>query len=274
MILKNNILIEPGYTHEYSLKVTFLDTGEEQNYNKKKTFNGKIGIEEYQLTAFREDDWSTIVTNVKAGNTDKYNIGDIREIDLGKYGIHIVRITNKSTTDECSTEGFSQTACGFVLEFTNVAANTNKGGWPTSAMYTYLNTDLYNEFPTDLKSSVLDTTVISGHGSSDSDNFTSTDKLYLLATAEIWAQGTSNTISRDSARDNTRQLDYYSEKGVTTNNYSAAIKKLGTNAERWWLRSASSFNHYSFFDVSDDGICTNSNGAISTYGVSPAFRIG
>lgn len=280
LIIKNNVLIEPGYTHEYSLKVTFLDTGTEQNYNKKKSFNGKIGIEEYQLTAFREDDWSTIVANVKAGNTDKYNVGDTREIDLGTYGIHTVRVANKSTPEECSTEGFSQTACGFVLEFTNIlflhsmnATNTRNGGWPASSMYTYLNTDLYSEFPTSLKSSIIDTVAVSGGYST---KFTSTDKIYLLATAEVWAQGTSSVINGDFARDDTRQLDYYKEKGVTTNgNISEAVKKIGTTASPWWTRSIYTVSGSYFYSVSKFGYWYNYYyNANESIGVSPAFRIG
>ena len=44
--LKLNIPIEPGITHEYTLKLTFIDTGSVQNYNKNKTFEGKLGITE------------------------------------------------------------------------------------------------------------------------------------------------------------------------------------------------------------------------------------
>ena len=44
--LKLNIPIEPGITHEYTLKLTFKDTGSVQNYNKNKTFEGKLGITE------------------------------------------------------------------------------------------------------------------------------------------------------------------------------------------------------------------------------------
>ena len=46
--IKNNISIDVGITHEYSLTVTFDDKNYEQNYNKNKKFTGKIGIEEYK----------------------------------------------------------------------------------------------------------------------------------------------------------------------------------------------------------------------------------
>ena len=49
--LKSNIAIEPGITHEYTLKLTFIDTGSVQNYNKNKTFEGKLGITESSVKA-------------------------------------------------------------------------------------------------------------------------------------------------------------------------------------------------------------------------------
>ena len=232
-------------------------------------------------SAFSTDSWSTIISSVKANNKRGYKVGDTKEIDLGTYGTHTLRIANTSTPSECSTSGFSQTACGFVLEFADIIAehkmndtNTNVGGWPASSMYTFVNNDIYNAIPSEIKNAIIDTTVVSGHGKTSGEtNFTSTDKLYLLSTAEVWAQGSSNTVSTDTARDVTRQLDYYKNLSVTTSNKSGAIKKNGTSASYWWLRSARSSSGGSFYYVSANG-SSNSSTAISAKGVSPAFRIG
>ena len=232
-------------------------------------------------SAFSTDSWSTIISSVKANNKRGYKVGDTKEIDLGTYGTHTLRIANTSTPSECSTTGFSQSACGFVLEFADIiTTNTmndrasNLNGWPVTEIHTIINANVYNALPSDLRSVIIDTTTISGHGSrSGETNFTSTDKLYLLSTAEIWAQGSSNTISYDTARDVTRQLDYYKNLGTSTSNYSGAIKKDGTITSDWWLRSASSSSGGSFYYVSANG-SSNRSTAISTKGVSPAFRIG
>ena len=232
-------------------------------------------------SAFSTDSWSTIISSVKANNKRGYKVGDTKEIDLGTYGTHTLRIANTSTPSECSTTGFSQSACGFVLEFADIiTTNTmndrasNLNGWPVTEIHTIINANVYNALPSDLRSVIIDTTTISGHGSrSGETNFTSTDKLYLLSTAEIWAQGSSNTISYDTARDVTRQLDYYKNLGTSTSNYSGAIKKDGTITSDWWLRSARSSSGGSFYYVSANG-SSNSSTAISTKGVSPAFRIG
>ena len=286
--IKLNIAIEPGITHVYTVKVTFIDTGKPQNYNKNKSFNGKLGIEEYTPTQFEKDTWATIVANVKANNISNYNVGDVKEVDLGTtYGTHTLRIANTSTPSECSTSGFSQSACGFVLEFADIITTHNmnpkgeykgtqydygwnKDGWPASSMYTFVNNDIYNAIPSEIKNAIIDTTVVSGHGPNDTENFTSTDKLYLLAPKEIY---TDFNGSYDTAKDLTRTLDYYTNIGVTTSNYSGAKKKNGTNGSMWWLRSAySSFNsNFYFVDPIGDW---NYNNATTTRGVAPAFRLG
>ena len=74
----------------------------------------------------------------------------------------------------------------------------------------------------------------------------------------------------------TRTLDYYITQGVTTTNYSGAIKR-GENIsynQWWWLRNANSQLNYSFSMVYDNGSFINNFGANQSIGVSPAFRIG
>ena len=231
--------------------------------------------------SFSSDSWMTIAKAVKSGNISKYNVGNTKTVNLGTYGTHTLRIANTSTPSECSTTGFSQTACGFVLEFADIITEhnmndtkTNVGGWPATTMRTFVNNDIYNSLPSELKNAIIDTTVVSGHGSTSGEtNFTSTDKLYLLSTAEVWAQGSSNKINYDTARDNTRQLDYYKNLGVTTSNYSGTIKKNGTSASDWWLRAAISGNTDSFLPVGNNGDWYNYSANFSC-GVAPAFRIG
>ena len=230
--------------------------------------------------SFEDDSWSTIVAAVKAGNTSNYNVGDTKEVDMGTLGTHTLRIANKSTPAECSTTGFSQTACGFVLEFADIitthvmnSSQTNVGGWPASEMRTYVNSDIYNALPTELKNGIINTTVVSGHGSRDSANFTTADKMYLLSTKEVWGKEGTSVINYDSAETETRQLDYYKNAGVTTSNYSVAKKQNNGSNSYWWLRSACSSYAYSFYIVSWNGVWDSGNASFNS-GVSPAFRIG
>ena len=240
--------------------------------------------------SFNGHSWETIINNVRSGNTNNYNVGDTKTVDMGTFGTHTLRISNKSTPSECSTTGFSQTACGFVLEFADIITahimnpydssvttpgNGNIGGWPASEMRTYVNSDIYNALPSELKNGIINTTVVSSHGNTSGEtNFTSTDKMYLLSTKEVYGkEGTTNVINYDTAEAETRQLDYYSSQNVTTSNYSGAIKQRKGSTEWWWLRSAtSSYGNY-FYTVNYYGNWTD-HYSHGTTGVSPAFRIG
>ena len=277
--IARKISIESGITHKYTFTILFKETNANQNYNQGKKFSGVLGIEEYKAPDFSTDSWEAIIANVKAGNGSEYAVGSTKEVNLGTtYGTHTLRVANTSTPSECNTTGFSQTACGFVLEFADIIAehkmndtNTNVGGWPATSMRTFVNNDIYNAIPSELRNAIIDTTVISGHGSTSGEtNFTSTDKLYLLAPKEIY---TNSSSSNDTANELTRMLDYYTAQGVTTGNYSGAIKKNGTSAAWWWLRATISSITRNFLIVTDDGYWINDNAAISYY-VAPAFRLG
>ena len=304
--IAKKIAIESGITHKYTFTILFKETNANQNYNQGKKFSGVLGIEEYKAHDFATDSWATIIANVKAGNGSEYAVGSTKEVNLGTtYGTHILRVANTTTPDKCKTKGFSQTACGFVLEFADIITehkmndtSTNVGGWPATSMRTFVNNDIYNSLPSEIKNAIIDTTVVSGHGSTSGEtNFTSTDKLYLLSTAEVWADAVSSSngingidekfsilplavpevdtcgVECDNARKVTRQLDYYKNLGTTPTNYSGAIKKNGTSAAYWWLRAAKSTITSSFYRVSSSGHYSQ-NVADTTNGVSPAFRIG
>ena len=279
MTIAKKINIESGFTHKYTFTILFKEINADQNYNQGKEFNGVLGIEEYKAPDFATDSWSTIIANVKAGNGSEYKVGSTKEVNLGTtYGTHTLRVANTSTPSECSTSGFSQTACGFVLEFTNIITthkmndtDTNVGGWPATSMRTFVNNDIYNAIPSEIKNAIIDTTVVSGHGSTSGEtNFTSTDKLYLLAPKEIY---TDFNDTHDTAKNLTRTLDYYKNIGVTINNYSGAKKKNETSASGWWLRAAFLNTTYGFYGVYSPGYYGPTS-AVSTIGVAPAFRLG
>ena len=229
--------------------------------------------------SFSTDNLSIAIEAIKEGKTENYKVGDTREIELKELGKHTIRISNMSTPDECKQDGFSQSACGFVIEFADILTTrvmnetkTCDGGWPVTVVRKYLNEKVYNLLPDILKDSIISTTVVSGYGARDSSNFVSSDKLYLLASDEIW----ESSDSIDTAKDKTRQLDYYKQKGVTSDkNHSAVIKKNSDGkAAGWWTRSIppKAANFY-FISTIHIGSSNAVNADISN-GVSPAFRIG
>ena len=237
-----------------------------------------IQIEKEICESFATDSWDMIANNVSSGNTSCYNVGDTKEVDMGTFGTHTLRIANKSTPTECRTPGFSQTACGFVVEFADIitthsmnTTDSNVGGWPASEMRTYVNEDIYNALPNDLKNIIIDTRVVSGYGSNDSSNFISIDKMYLLCYVEIY--GNNDNYADQVKNTETRQLDYYSGVPVTSSSYSGAIKQRNGSNIVWWSRSANPGNRYNFRLINSNGVWNYEDASIS-YGISPAFRVG
>ena len=285
MTIAKRVSIEAGITHKYTFTILFKETNADQNTNQGKKFNGVLGIEEYKAPNFATDSWEAIIAKVKAGNGSEYAVGSTKEVDLGTtYGTHTLRVANTSTPSECSGTGFSQTACGFVLEFADIITNnkmndtnTNAGGWPSTSMRTFVNNDIYNALSDEIKNAIIDTTVVSGFGPDDTANFTSTDKLYLLAPGEVYSDWKTITINGeplyDTAKNLTRTLDYYKNLGVTTINSSGAGKKNGTYDSYWWLRTATAITGSYFYDVSNNGDWSNYD-ANYTGGAAPAFRLG
>ena len=270
--------------HIYNLTISFPSTEYDQSADNGKSFAAHVTIGEgkrVQTTTFAEDSWKTIAAAVKNGQLDAYPVGTEKEVEIGGTS-YTVRVANNTTPEECNRADFSQTACGFVVEFVDIlmtgsmnSTDTNVGGWPATEARTLANSDYFNYLPSDLQSVIIDTKVISGHGSTSGEkNFTSTDKLYLLSPHEVWEDGTSNQVLKyDTASSNTRQLDYYANLGVTTNNYSGAIKQYNSSDSSWWLRAAISSGDNPFLGVGYSGDW-GSYSAISTSGFAPAFRIG
>ena len=280
----NATVIKAKETLNGTLTVTLNKTATEEvreEYVCELTFNAverdTLGSNVPTSVSFETDSWTTIAANVKAGNTSKYNVGDTKEVDLGDLRTHTVRVANKS---ECTTET-SETACGFVVEFADIiysqrfnSTNTNEGGWKDSELRTYVNGTIYNALPSDLQNVITTTKVISGHGATSVEtNFETQDKLYLLSGHEVYEDGASNQISaKDTSYGNTKQLDYYKNKGITTSSYAGAIKEINGSNDYWWLRSADSSSASAFLSVWSFGYWREYS-ALSFSGVSPAFRI-
>ena len=294
----NGDVLEHGESKTYKIRVEFKSSVEELPEEAEPiTIEVNLPYVQHKEedscstpVSFSTDSWETIACNVRKGNTNAYNIGDTKEVTINNFGTHIVRVANKSTPSECSTQGFSQSACGFVVEFSDIIIHNamnpydnygdtdgdgNKGGWEHCQVRGFLNHYLNNLLPSDLNNVIINTTVVSGHGNHDTDNFTTTDLLYLLSTKEVYGEDPSNY---DTASEFSRQLDYYSSANVTMNNYSAVMKTDNTVSDyttgQWWLRSPYKELSGIFSNVERLGSYNTGVSSSVNNGVSPAFRIG
>ena len=251
--------------------------------DNRTTHQYNLRIDVHSAQPFRDDSWATIQYNVIHNNIDRYTVGDTRTIELGNdLGTHTLRLANKTA---CTTET-SETACGFVVEFTDQIGSkgmssypsSNVGGYPGSQVFNYVTNTIYNALPSDLKAVMLDTTVVSSHGSdlsnpnnleTDSNNnfIIRNQKIYLLDKYEIFGDYYSNEYN--SAAGTTRQLDYY----IINKQISSRIKLYAGIEQTWWTRSCESDSSTTYYSVLGNGGQATST-AHGQNGVSPAFRIG
>ena len=297
----SNHLLACGKKERYKVKVLYkTGLAADQLPDTEKTYNFRFTVTYMQADEnartpranFSNSSWQEIVTAYNNGQIENLQQdmenGIKREVkmDLNNDGTdetYHLRIANISTPEECSQEGFSQTACGLVVEFTDILTlhrmnpytngysngDGNYGGWEYSEMRTYVNSTIYNSLPTELKDSIIDTYVISSHGANESSNFETIDKLYLLSPKEI-----KNSLNYDSAKNQTRVLDYY-ETADLAREYKY-YDQVEDGHYYWYTRTASSNNGSSFFYVIKPIDIQMWDDGPSSYevGVAPAFRIG
>ena len=193
------------YFNEETFTEEMLEDMPDNGLDLVFTFSAKYGQAGVEApNNFATDSWNIIASEgneaAKQESTDgtcgAYHVGDQKTIaidmdDDGTPENYTVRIANCSTPPECRTGGFSQTACGFVVEFTEIITthkinlgvdyrtngSNSIGGWKHSDMRAYLNNGIYeyggdnysdtgllSKLPSDLKNVIGDTYTVSGHG--------------------------------------------------------------------------------------------------------------
>lgn len=136
------------------------------------------------------------------------------------------------------------------------SSGTNEGGYPASAMKTYVETNIYDKLPADLKSIVAPVkkkcyTTYNSASSLSEANY----NVWLLAEAEVF-DSVSYTIGSGEG----------TKYPIFTYNASR-VKKVNGSAGDWWLRSAYSSDSAYFVRVASDGDVRRGN-ASSSLGVA------
>ena len=242
---------------------------------------------------FATDSWSTIVSNLE-NDPDYYSslLGCQKEVEMdmnndGENESYTVMLTNTSSPDECATAGFSQTACGTVIEFVDKVTerrwarsdtNLTAGGWKASGLATWLNSDFYNKLPDDLKQVIIPTYIVSGSGQDqESPDITLEDndlnKIYLFSANEYGFTPTGQLA--DNKAEYMRVLDLYSTPG--SREYLKRGSQLNNTWKYYWLRSATvgRTNIPQWINTVSAGYGAGGGaGAENAEGVFPVFRIG
>ncbi len=108
--IKGNISIDPNITHEYTVTVKFDNKNYEQNYNKKKSFTGKIGIQEYTASEVVNCTYDgTLTRGTKYVNGQyTYTYNQFQDHTNSWFNltsnVWSVQLTNKASTDPVTSQ--------------------------------------------------------------------------------------------------------------------------------------------------------------------------
>lgn len=203
--------------------------------------------------AFATSTWAEIKAAVQAGISgldlsEYWSVGDTKSVTLTTN--EVIELQIAGFNHDTYSDGVTAPVTLVMKNCLNATAkmnnsDTNSGGYPASAMKTYVETNIYNKLPSDLKAIVAPVkkkcyTTYNSASSLSEANY----NVWLLAEAEVF-DSVSYTIGNGEG----------TKYPIFTDNASR-VKKVNGSAGYWWLRSASSSASTSF-------VCVTSGGGVS-----------
>lgn len=215
---------------------------------------------------FASNTWAQIAAIAESGQASSYwKVGDEKDITLTTGETLTLKIYGFKH-DDLSTGG----KAGITLGLKNLMAstrqmntsNTNVGGFTGSAMYTWLQGDLYNSLPADLRAVIKTVNKKTSAGNQSSTINTNAMKIFLFSEVECFGTTTYSVAGEGSQypvfTDNTSRIKYLSNGGGS--------------AFTWWERSPYASGTTSFCVVASGGNAGNT-GASFSWGVCFGFCI-
>lgn len=213
---------------------------------------------------FNDYTWKEINKISKSGKAREYfNIGDEKEIVINEFKYKVydrtedkeIEMTHPKTTYNVQIIGFNHDSIdargeqkvGITLllkellsiEYIMNSTDTNVGGWKKSEIRTFLNNDVYNALPSDLKQVIK---IVNKHADVGNRDFwfCVEDRLFLLSNTELGLNPFHNIDTRD------KQYEYF------INNFRSKDGFFSLD-NSWWLRSTYTKNDNNFFYIRNNG---------------------
>ena len=220
-----------------------------------------LEVESNVPTVFSEASWSDIQAAVLTGSykTD-FNIGDTKDITLTGIGTMTLQIAD---FDHDYLEGNTNAAKANITLITKHllpstkpmnSTDTNAGGFPSSALYEYLNEDVYNALPDDLKNIVVPIYKWYGTGNSTTNGEWHECKVWAPLEYELFGTSTYSP-STEHSTGNARKYPIFTDN-------ASRIKKLNNgsgSANHYWESSSYAEDSARFGLVLSDGTGSRNN---------------
>lgn len=224
------------------------------------TKTATLSVTVIQVGAFATSTWAEIKAAVQAGIngldlSEHWAVGDTKSVTLTTNEVIELQIAgfNHDTYSDGVTAPVTLVMKN-CLKATSAmnSSNTNSGGYPASAMKTWVETNIYNKLPSDLKAIVAPVkkkcyTTYNQASSLSEANY----NVWLLAEAEVFDSANYSVGGGEGT------------KYPIFKNNTSRVKKVSGSAYYWWLRSVLSEKSSRFVYVYLDGSATVGDASMS-----------
>lgn len=233
-------------------------------YNAKKKYQTEYRVASLTAMAFSSNfasnTWEQIIAACQSGSVpDTWVAGDSKAmtIDGADYLVDIVGKNHDTyTAGGIAPLTFGLHDC-YGKKYQMNSSGTNSAGWNGSKMRTETLPAILAKMPENIQNSIRAVNKLTATNGLSSAIKTASDKLFAFSEMEVYGS-TSYSYSGEG-----KQYDYYKAG-------NSKVKKVGSTASQWWLRSPLKDNSGIFCAVSADGAIYYS-GASNPYGVCFGF---
>ena len=233
-------------------------------YNAKKKYQTEYRVTSLTAIAiysnFADNDWDTIIDVCHSGNVpDTWVAGDIKTmtIDGVNYQFDIVGKNHDTyTAGGIAPLTFGLHDC-YGTKYQMNSSDSNKSGWNDSKMRTETLPAILAKMPVNIQNGIRAVNKLTATNGENSTIKTASDKLFTFSEMEVYGSAT-NSYSGEG-----KQYGYYKAG-------NSKVKKVGSTASWWWLRSPTSSYGRDFCVVDARG-STSSYKASGSQGVCFGF---
>ena len=192
---------------------------------------------------FADNDWDAIIYACHSGNVpDTWVAGDSKTmtIDGKSYRVDIVGKNHDTyTAGGIAPLTFGLHDC-YGTEYPMNSSNTNETGWNGSKMRTETLPAILAKMPVNIQNGIRAVNKLTATSGSSSTIKTASDKLFTFSEMEVYGSATYSYSGEG------KQYDYYKAG-------NSKVKKVGSTASPWWLRSHGANGSTYFCAVGTDG---------------------
>ena len=192
--------------------------------------------------------WEQIIAACQSGNVpDTWVAGDSKTmtIDGVNYQFDIVGKNHDTyTAGGIAPLTFGLHDC-YGTKYPMNSSNTSSTGWDGSKMRTETLPAILAKLPENIQNGIRAVNKLTATSGSSSTIKTASDKLFTFSEMEVYGRATKSHSGEG------KQYDYYKAG-------NSKVKKVGSTASRWWLRSPIAVGSGNFCAVKADGSITGS----------------